>query len=138
MRLTTPLTNAVMLVGLIVAHGLAQVEGANMRSLAGGQDDWTFCMFSWQCKAGCCSKEYSDDGKLKCTPGGSPSKCTNGGGGGGFNPPPVTAPPAPSTGRGDWQFCTASFQCQKSCCSKQYSDDGKLKCTPGGSRDQCV
>eukprot|EP01087_Luapelamoeba_hula_P018495 TRINITY_DN5963_c0_g2_i1.p1 TRINITY_DN5963_c0_g2~~TRINITY_DN5963_c0_g2_i1.p1 ORF type:complete len:418 (-),score=62.83 TRINITY_DN5963_c0_g2_i1:72-1325(-) len=38
----------------------------------------------------------------------------------------------------DWAFCTTSSQCQDNCCSKQYSNDGKLKCTPGGSPNQCV
>ncbi|PRP85183.1 hypothetical protein PROFUN_07130 [Planoprotostelium fungivorum] len=38
--------------------------------------------------------------------------------------------------KGDWEFCTTSSDCSNNCCSKQYSGDGKLKCTPGGS--QCV
>ncbi len=31
---------------------------------------------------------------------------------------------------GDWEFCTAHAQCANGCCSRQYSDDQKLKCTP--------
>ncbi|PRP86273.1 hypothetical protein PROFUN_05414 [Planoprotostelium fungivorum] len=38
--------------------------------------------------------------------------------------------------KNDWQFCSVSSECANNCCSKQYSGDGKLKCTPGGS--QCV
>jgi hypothetical protein len=93
-----------------------------------GLGDWEFCSASSQCRNACCSKQYSDDGKLKCTPGGTPSQCV------GTSTPPTTPP----SKLGDWQFCSASSQCQNTCCSKQYSDDGKLKCTPGGSRDQCV
>jgi mannan endo-1,4-beta-mannosidase len=99
--------------------------------------DWQFCSVSAECQNGCCSKQYSDDGKLKCTPGGSPSQCVVG-----TSPSPVPTPttPTPPTtpGKGDWNFCAVSAECLNKCCSKQYSDDGKLKCTPGGSRDQCV
>ncbi|KAJ3123540.1 hypothetical protein HK098_001843 [Nowakowskiella sp. JEL0407] len=38
-----------------------------------------------------------------------------------------------ATRLGDWSFCSSSAQCKNGCCSKQYSNDGKLKCTPGGS-----
>jgi len=41
-----------------------------------------------------------------------------------------------SGGKGDWELCEHSSECNDKCCSKQYSDDGKLKCTPGGT--QCV
>ncbi len=30
----------------------------------------------------------------------------------------------------DWEFCTAHAQCANGCCSRQYSDDQQLKCTP--------
>jgi hypothetical protein len=30
--------------------------------------DWEFCSSSSQCRNGCCSSRYSNDGKLKCTP----------------------------------------------------------------------
>ncbi|KAJ3126616.1 hypothetical protein HK098_007371 [Nowakowskiella sp. JEL0407] len=33
----------------------------------------------------------------------------------------------------DWEFCTANHQCASNCCSKEYSNDGKYKCTPGSS-----
>ena len=33
---------------------------------------------------------------------------------------------------GDWAFCSASTQCSNGCCSKYYSGDGQLKCTPVG------
>jgi len=36
----------------------------------------------------------------------------------------------------DWDFCTVSAQCADNCCSKQYSSDGKYKCTPNGT--QCI
>ncbi|KAJ1565719.1 hypothetical protein HK096_011316 [Nowakowskiella sp. JEL0078] len=32
----------------------------------------------------------------------------------------------------EWGFCTVSNQCLNKCCSKVYSSDGKLKCTPYG------
>jgi hypothetical protein len=32
----------------------------------------------------------------------------------------------------DWEVCTSSDQCGNGCCSKQYSHDGKYKCTPLG------
>jgi uncharacterized protein YkwD len=96
-----------------------------MRALAPTKGDWDFCAVSSECLNGCCSKQYSNDGKLKCTPGGSADQCVGG------NPPPTT-------GKGDWDFCAVSSECLNGCCSKQYSNDGKLKCTPGGSADQCV
>jgi hypothetical protein len=33
---------------------------------------------------------------------------------------------------GEWAFCSASSQCANGCCSKKYSNDGRLKCTPVG------
>ncbi|KAJ1557448.1 hypothetical protein HK096_007232, partial [Nowakowskiella sp. JEL0078] len=41
-----------------------------------------------------------------------------------------------TTHLGDWQICKRSDQCLNGCCSKEFSWDSKLKCTPGGS--QCV
>jgi len=81
-----------------------------------GKGDWEFCTTSSQCRNSCCSKEHSDDGKFKCTPGGSQCKS--------------------SPTKGDWSFCSRSSECYNGCCSKQHSDDGKLKCTPGGGQCQ--
>lgn len=106
---------------LSLAH---QVHGQNL-------GDWEFCSSSSQCRNGCCSSRYSDDGKLKCTPlnGGFRSDiCVSGSGSG-------------SSQLGDWAFCSTSSQCQNGCCSSRYSNDGELKCTPlnGGFRsDICV
>ena len=46
-------------------------------------------------------------------------------------PKPTSAPTSPPSGLGDWVFCSSSQQCTNGCCSKQYSGDGQLKCTPG-------
>ena len=44
-------------------------------------------------------------------------------------PPQVT--PAPTVAlRGDWEFCSKNNECKNGCCSRKYSDDGMLKCTP--------
>jgi hypothetical protein len=32
----------------------------------------------------------------------------------------------------DWERCSASSHCGNQCCSKKYSHDGQLKCTPVG------
>jgi hypothetical protein len=32
----------------------------------------------------------------------------------------------------DWERCSASAHCGNQCCSKKYSHDGQLKCTPVG------
>ena len=32
----------------------------------------------------------------------------------------------------DWSFCSTSSQCNNGCCTKKYSNDGRLKCTPLG------
>ncbi|PRP89174.1 eukaryotic translation initiation factor 4E type 3-like [Planoprotostelium fungivorum] len=40
--------------------------------------------------------------------------------------------------KNDWEFCSVSSECTSTCCSKQYSDDGKLKCTPTPGSSQCV
>ena len=37
--------------------------------------DWVFCTQNRDCANGCCSKQFSDDGRYKCTPGGAPSLC---------------------------------------------------------------
>ena len=55
-------------------------------------EDWAFCSSSSQCRNGCCSSRYSDDGKLKCTPVGGfkPHEgCITGEGG----PAPTPTPP---------------------------------------------
>ncbi|KAJ1550516.1 hypothetical protein HK096_006519, partial [Nowakowskiella sp. JEL0078] len=92
----------------------------------GSLKDWDFCTTSSQCKNDCCSKEYSNDGKLKCTPWGKhcvvASKTTT-----------TKLTPSVTPTLGDWQFCTTSSQCKNHCCSKEYSNDGKLKCTPYGT-----
>ena len=85
----------------------------------GSLGDWEFCSSNSQCRNGCCSSQWSNDGKLKCTPGGT--ICVGTGGGASL---------------GEWEFCSSSAQCRNGCCSNQYSDDGKLKCTPGSN--QCV
>ncbi|KAJ3122327.1 hypothetical protein HK098_002950 [Nowakowskiella sp. JEL0407] len=97
--------------------------------------EWEFCTSNSECANKCCSKEYSGDGKFKCTPNGS--RCTG-------TQAPVTktikysASPAAATSLpmnlGEWQFCSSSKQCLNKCCSKEYSGDGKYKCTPGSSR----
>ncbi|PRP81164.1 hypothetical protein PROFUN_01998 [Planoprotostelium fungivorum] len=38
--------------------------------------------------------------------------------------------------KNDWDFCSVSSECANNCCSKEYSDDGRPKCTPGSS--QCI
>ena len=99
----------------------------------GSLGDWTFCSSSSQCRNGCCSKLYSNDGRLKCTPVGGfqASHCVTGGGGG--PAPTPTPPPVGGSGSlGDWNFCTTNSQCRNGCCSNRYSDDGRMKCTPGG------
>ncbi|KAJ3116181.1 hypothetical protein HK098_006671 [Nowakowskiella sp. JEL0407] len=102
--------------------------------------DWEFCTSNSQCANRCCSKEYSNDGKYKCTPGGTvcvaqvstiaitttsttttiSKRLTT----------TVLVSPSPL---GEWAFCTSSAQCANRCCSKQYSGDGKYKCTPGST-----
>ncbi|KAJ3123131.1 hypothetical protein HK098_002174 [Nowakowskiella sp. JEL0407] len=92
---------------------------------------WEFCSANSECANGCCSKEYSDDKKFKCTPNGQ--QCT------GIKPLAITTTttvkkspsPAAVALLKEWQFCTSSKQCLNKCCSKQYSNDGKYKCTPG-------
>eukprot|EP01119_Soliformovum_irregulare_P026151 TRINITY_DN98_c0_g1_i1.p1 TRINITY_DN98_c0_g1~~TRINITY_DN98_c0_g1_i1.p1 ORF type:complete len:409 (-),score=98.69 TRINITY_DN98_c0_g1_i1:136-1362(-) len=53
-------------------------RGANSTACQGGGGNlpnWAFCSASWQCQCGCCSNQYSNDGKYKCTPGGSANRC---------------------------------------------------------------
>jgi len=90
---------------------------------SGSLTDWTFCSSSSQCRNGCCSRLYSNDGRLKCTPVGGfqASHCVTGGVTGGN-----------SGSLGDWNFCTTNSQCRNGCCSNRYSNDGRMKCTPGG------
>ncbi|KAJ3119630.1 chitin deacetylase [Nowakowskiella sp. JEL0407] len=87
---------------------------------------WAFCTLSSQCANACCSNEFSGDKKYKCTPSGT--KCLKAN---------VVAPAVPVVSKpvllGSWVLCTKSNQCQSNCCSRQYSADGKYKCTPGGS-----
>ena len=78
--------------------------------------DWYFCLVNEECASGCCSNEWSDDNKYKCTPGGS--RCTG-------------------NRLDDWVFCTQNSDCANGCCSKQWSDDGQHKCTPGGTPSLC-
>ncbi len=98
--------------------------------------DWEFCSSSAECSNGCCSSQYSDDSKLKCTPldgGFRPDICLGEDG--------TYMPTTSSTLLGNWEFCSSSSECSNGCCSSQYSDDGKLKCTPlhgGFLSDICV
>ena len=78
--------------------------------------DWQLCVVNAECASGCCSNEFSDDKKYKCTPGGS--QCTG-------------------NRLADWVWCTQSSECACGCCSSEYSDDGRYKCTPGGARRLC-
>ncbi|KAJ1554521.1 hypothetical protein HK096_003136, partial [Nowakowskiella sp. JEL0078] len=148
-------------------------------------NDWAFCTVNSECSSKCCSKEYSNDGKLKCTPGGSQcvstsnlllttssiktttktmttaAKTTTTTA---ANTTTTTAPKTTTTTAAktttttaaktttttaakttttksvasssllvEWALCTISSQCSNKCCSKQYSNDGKYKCTAGGS-----
>src|SRR5688500_15702376 len=85
---------------------------------AGGNlGDWAFCTTDSECINGCCSKEYSDDGKYKCTPGSG--QC------GGPNIINPENPESPNTinqptnnpievgagSLGDWAFCTTDSEC---------------------------
>jgi len=83
-------------------------------SPTGGLGEWEFCDDSLQCANGCCSKEFSGDGKYKCTPNGK--KCKK------------------NATKGEWEFCSSSSECLNHCCSKEYSGDKKYKCTPGGTK----
>ena len=92
---------------------------------SGSLGDGTFCSSSSQCRNGCCSRLYSNDGRLKCTPVGGfqASHCVTGG---------VTGGGGSSGSLGDWAFCTTNSECRNGCCSNRYSNDGRMKCTPGG------
>ena len=80
-------------------------------------DDWVNCSSSIQCISDCCSSKYSDDGVLKCSPGG-------------FNSDTCVLEGNSTVILGDWLPCSSSSQCINDCCSSEYSD-GVLKCTPG-------
>ncbi|TPX38206.1 hypothetical protein SmJEL517_g00366 [Synchytrium microbalum] len=67
----------------------------------GGLGSWVPCSQSSQCANNCCSKEYSNDGNYKCTPGGT--KCLS-----------VAL-------YNDWSYCNVSSTCSSGCCSSQYS-----------------
>ncbi|KAJ1547790.1 hypothetical protein HK096_011325 [Nowakowskiella sp. JEL0078] len=106
--------------------------------------DWNFCTSNNQCINNCCSKEYSGDGKFKCTPFGklctgetsvsttkaSTTKTSS-------TTSKVSTSTALATNLSDWQFCSKNSQCVNKCCSKQYSNDGNYKCTPGGTSSLC-
>jgi hypothetical protein len=79
--------------------------------------DGELCSINSQCSSGCCSDNYSV-GVFQCTPS-IYGICSAGGSGGGIS-------------LGDWAFCTTNSQCTNGCCSNQFSNDGMLKCTPGG------
>ena len=71
---------------------------------SGSLGDWTFCSSSSQCRNGCCSRLYSNDRRLKCTPVGGfqASHCVTGGGG---PAPTPTPPPVGGIGSlGDWNL----------------------------------
>ncbi|KAJ3122324.1 hypothetical protein HK098_002947 [Nowakowskiella sp. JEL0407] len=96
--------------------------------------EWEFCTSNSECANKCCSKEYSGDGKFKCTPYGS--QCT---GIKTTTTKTITSLVSPAASPipmnlGEWQFCSSSKQCLNKCCSKEYSGDGKYKCTTGSSR----
>ncbi|PRP73663.1 Phospholipase/Carboxylesterase, partial [Planoprotostelium fungivorum] len=74
----------------------------------GNKNDWDFCSSNSECRNGCCSKQWSGDGRLKCTPGGT--QCVSGGNG----------------NKGDWVYCSTSSECTNRCCSKKWSNDGRL------------
>ncbi|KAJ3118708.1 hypothetical protein HK098_005880, partial [Nowakowskiella sp. JEL0407] len=56
----------------------------------------------------------------------------------GCAPGTVLSTASPVPGLGDWAFCAKNSDCTNSCCSKQYSNDGKYKCTPGGTPSLCT
>jgi hypothetical protein len=93
------------------------------------KNDWDQCRFSMECKSNCCSGRWSG-GELKCHPVGSTR-----------NDECYYRDYGDAHGlrvKGDWDFCTYSSECFNMCCSRQYStSDGKLKCTPNGSPEQC-
>ena len=88
------------------------LSNASMRLKA----NWLLCIVNEECASGCCSNEWSDDHKYKCTPGGS--RCTG-------------------NRLADWVSCTQNRDCANGCCSKEKSDDGQHKCTPGGTPSLC-
>jgi hypothetical protein len=82
--------------------------------------DWELCSINSQCSSGCCSGTYSG-GVFQCTPS-IYAICSAGAGSDGSG----------GVSLGDWEFCTTKSQCKNGCCSNQFSNDGMLKCTPGG------
>ena len=81
--------------------------------------DCELCSINSQCISGCCSGTYSG-GVFQCSPSYGAIFSAGGSDGGG------------GVSLGDWEFCTTSSQCTNGCCSSQFSNDGMLKCTPGG------
>lgn len=82
---------------------------------------WDFCDPSEsQCATNCCSTALSNDGQHKCH---ESWIC---------DAPEATQPPtSPVSGNNlkpMWDFCEQGYECESSCCSKRYSDDGMLKC----------
>jgi hypothetical protein len=80
--------------------------------------DGEICSDTTQCLNKCCASSENSAGgdELKCTSlydGFDANFCV------------------PGTSLGAWEFCNSSTQCINGCCSNSYSDDGKLKCTPG-------
>jgi hypothetical protein len=59
--------------------------------------DWTVCTSSDQCRNGCCSKQYSNDGQYKCTPLGAGFVPENNGCIASTQPGPQPGPPATQT-----------------------------------------
>ena len=129
-----PTTNNVDTTNYDVDDGGMNLHGRQLQSLG----DWNFCSSSSQCRNGCCSMLYSNDGRLKCTPvGGFQASHCVAGGGGGPAPTPTPPPPTPPVGGSgtlgtltDWATCAGSYQCRNGCCSRLYSNDGSLICTP--------
>ena len=62
------------------------------------------------------SEGGSDDGSEGGSENGSDNNNSGGGGG----------------NKGEWEFCSSNDECKNQCCSDKYSNDGKMKCTPGG------
>jgi len=85
------------------------------------------CCSSKTCAAGFTNCEKWNFGQITKPPGITTSKVGN----------PATSTTAAPTATaaptvGDWNFCTTSEECINNCCSNEWSDDGKYKCTPGG------
>lgn len=77
------------------------------------------CEHSYNCASNCCTNTVAGtDGRLRCADYSSAPSCNA---------------PSADTGLADWDFCAVSSQCNDGCCSKEFSNDNKFKCTPGGS-----